>query len=134
MMKLGIYRIDKVASIGLFLAPSQIKAFIEQARAQRYTPHYFGIDTFNDSSISELFLEDAEGPVIVDAFSDPDFVDTYQKRFGETSRIVEAARGHLLAQLLIHISTAVGESSGAEKIAKAIDSFPPAQGESLLSF
>ena len=118
-------KIEPPSTVGLFLTPPQIKVFIEQARAQKFSPRYIGIDTFNDSSIRELFIQESDGPVFVDAFSDPVFVKTYEKHFGGSSHVVEAARGQLLAQLLLHVSKGFKRSTD---IPVAIDSFPPGQG------
>lgn len=122
------FKSSNVSLVGLFLTPAQIKVFVEQMRNLHYTPNLFGGDTLNDSSIYPLFSDTEEGPVFVDAFSDPEFSKNYTRKFKSSSHVVEAARGKLLASLLIHISQNIDSSYTPEAITKALQSFPKGDG------
>ena len=119
---------SKIGTAGLFLTPPQIKVFIEQARTLEFNISLFGIDTFNDSSISKLFDKQEKGPIFVDVFSDNNFLQMYSERYNSTSHIVEAARGKLLASLLNHVSTHASPAFDQDSIIDAIHSFPDGTG------
>lgn len=118
----------QIRSVGLFLTPPQITTFIKQARNQRFTPRFFGVDTFNDAGIRELFSAESDGPVFTDAYLDSRFKEEYEARFGSSSHIVEAARGRLLGDLLLHIRATAKQPFRREGISQAIDLFKPGIG------
>ncbi len=117
-----------VRSVGLFLTPPQIKIFIAQARTIKFAPAYFGMDTFNDSEIHALFATEAQGPIFADADIDPEYGAYYTKKFGPSEHIVEAARGDLLAQMLLHIANSSGPTFSKDAITQALHTFPSGKG------
>ncbi|MBX7138796.1 MAG: ABC transporter substrate-binding protein [Oligoflexia bacterium] len=121
----------EVNSLGLFLTPAQIKSFVQQAQSLQFIPEYFGMDTFNDAVVLDLFSDQGNGPIFVDAFSDPIFMERYKERFRDVSHAVEAARGALLGQLLLHISAHGRNSMGIfanAGILQALSAFPSGRG------
>ncbi len=116
-----------VKAVGLFLAPEQMRLFIEQARGLRYQPDYFGGNTFNEPNVARLFDKVDNGPVFVDSFLESAFALRYEQTFKSSAHVAEAARGYFLIGLLDHVAKSA-RTHEPESILTSIRSYPAGKG------
>lgn len=121
---------QKFDALGVYLTPPQVSQFYKQAAEQGFVPPTFGTTTFESTSVMKNALGFMRGAFYSHIGVSKEFVDRYEKRFGDDVQISYAANAYDFAQLVGQLFGANPKKLPPEKVIDIFERAPMGTGAS----
>ena len=127
-------RSSKFDAVGVFLTPGQIGSFYKLLDEQKNAVPTFGTNYFENFDEIKLGGAGMEGAVYVHNEVTPEFVERYQKAFGNQSQLAFAAMAYEFASLVGELFNGNGAALSSDEIIGKLSEVKSRKGLAMGNF